>query len=100
MSFRASDHTGVGISKYSLLYEIATPQKRLAMTYIVLDVTRYYKGKTGFTCFYISWIRQNAPPRIPLRVKIRGNKKLSIVNSYMRAWWGAMGALPVADKAT
>ena len=51
LSFRASDHTGVGISKYSLLYEIATPQKRLAMTYIVLDVTRYYKGETGLPVF-------------------------------------------------
>ena len=27
-------------------------------------------GKDRFTCFYKSWIRRNAPPRIPLRVKI------------------------------
>ena len=29
-------------------------------------------NKNRFTCFYILWIRRNAPPRIPLRVKIRG----------------------------
>ena len=27
-------------------------------------------SKSRFTCFYKSWIRRNAPPRIPLRVKI------------------------------
>ena len=32
-------------------------------------------SKSRFTCFYKSWIRQNAPPRIPLRVKIRGTKE-------------------------
>ena len=32
-------------------------------------------NKSRFTCFYKSWIRQNAPPRIPLRVKIRGTKE-------------------------
>ena len=33
------------------------------------------KGKDRFTCFYKMWIKQNAPPRIPLRVKIRGTKE-------------------------
>ena len=28
-----------------------------------------------FACFYKSWIRLSAPPRIPLRVKIRGTKE-------------------------
>ena len=32
-------------------------------------------SKSRFTCFYKSWIRQNAPPRIPLRVKVRGTKE-------------------------
>ena len=31
--------------------------------------------KTGIACFYILWIRLSAPPRIPLRVKIRGTKE-------------------------
>ena len=31
--------------------------------------------KSRFSCFYKAWIRQNAPPRIPLRVKIRGTKE-------------------------
>ena len=31
--------------------------------------------KTGIACFYISWIKRSAPPRIPLRVKIRGTKE-------------------------
>ena len=31
--------------------------------------------KTGIACFYKSWIKRNAPPRIPLRVKIRGTKE-------------------------
>jgi len=30
----------------------------------------FYKSR--FTCFYKSWIRRNAPPRVPPRVKIRG----------------------------
>ena len=32
-------------------------------------------SKSRFTCFYKSWIRRNAPPRIPLRVKERGTKE-------------------------
>ena len=32
-------------------------------------------SKSRFTCFYKSWIRRSAPPRIPLRVKIRGTKE-------------------------
>ena len=32
-------------------------------------------SKSRFTCFYKSWIRRYAPPRIPLRVKIRGTKE-------------------------
>ena len=28
--------------------------------------------KDRFSCFYISWIKQNAPPRVPPRVKMRG----------------------------
>ena len=28
--------------------------------------------KDRFTCFYKSWIRRNAPPRLSHRVKIRG----------------------------
>ena len=31
--------------------------------------------KTGIACFYKSWIRLSAPPRIPLRVKERGTKE-------------------------
>ena len=31
--------------------------------------------KSRFACFYKSWIRLGAPPRIPLRVKIRGTKE-------------------------
>ncbi len=30
------------------------------------------KAKSRFTCFYIPWIKRNAPPRLPRRVKIRG----------------------------
>ena len=37
------------------------------------------KGRSRFTCFYKSWIRLNAPPRIPLRVKIRGTTKYADV---------------------
>ena len=33
------------------------------------------KCKSRFACFYKSWIRRNAPPRMPLRVKIRGTKE-------------------------
>ena len=32
-------------------------------------------AKSRFACFYYSWIRLGAPPRIPLRVKIRGAKE-------------------------
>ena len=31
--------------------------------------------KAGIACFYISWIKRNAPPRVPPRVKIRGTKE-------------------------
>ena len=31
--------------------------------------------KDRFTCFYKSWIRRNAPPRLPHRVKFRGTKE-------------------------
>ena len=30
------------------------------------------KDKSRFACFYKSWIKRNAPPRVPPRVKIRG----------------------------
>ena len=32
-------------------------------------------SKSRLACFYKSWIRLGAPPRIPLRVKIRGTKE-------------------------
>ena len=31
--------------------------------------------KAGIACFYISWIKRSAPPRVPPRVKIRGTKE-------------------------
>ena len=33
------------------------------------------KNKNRFSCFYKSWIKRNAPPRVPPRVKIRGTKE-------------------------
>ena len=30
------------------------------------------RDKSRLACFYKSWIRRNAPPRLPHRVKIRG----------------------------
>ena len=36
-------------------------------------------GKGRLTCFYKLWIRRYAPPRIPLRVKIRGTKEYADV---------------------
>ena len=35
--------------------------------------------KSRFTCFYKPWIRRNAPPRVPPRVKIRGTKEYADV---------------------
>ena len=32
-------------------------------------------SKSRLACFYKLWIRLSAPPRIPLRVKIRGTKE-------------------------
>ena len=29
-------------------------------------------AKSRLACFYKLWVKQNAPPRIPLRVKMRG----------------------------
>ena len=29
-------------------------------------------SKSRFTCFYKLWVKRNAPPRVPPRVKIRG----------------------------
>ncbi len=33
------------------------------------------KGKSRLACFYKLWIKHNAPPRVPPRVKIRGTKE-------------------------
>ena len=32
-------------------------------------------SKDRLTCFYKSWIKRNAPPRVPPRVKLRGTTK-------------------------
>ena len=39
------------------------------------DTDRPISSRDRFTCFYKLWIKRNAPPRLPLRVKIRGTKE-------------------------
>ena len=56
-----------------------SPQGRFFGSAVIANQSADWCGnpfsKDRFTCFDKMWVKRNAPPRIPLRVKIRGTKE-------------------------
>ena len=56
-----------------------SPQGRFFPPAVIANQSADWCGnpfsKIRFACFYKLWVKRNAPPRMPLRVKIRGTKE-------------------------